>query len=375
MLNLLKTFLRYIIINFYSVSINNNSSKKALLCYIVHPYLKNDKTHPNAIEVKLMVDLMVSIGYSVRVVDYRKKYVNGSYDLCLGFGDAYEFVLKNKLAKKNILYSTGSPFPFQNKQTLLSLKRFLDRDHVSNFSDIINGLRFTENPWPLQLVSSDAIITIGNDFTRSLFCEYHNIVYTLPAVFYEPRQLFNFIENRDIKSAKKKFLWFGGKGSIHKGLDLCIDVFKELDADLYIAGNLSAEMSFFENELASIDNIKYVGFLSVGSESFYSLMQDCCYVILPSCSEGTATSILTVCGSAGLIPIISKECGIDMDDDVIAIEALDLKSLKKSVEFAINMTEDDIISKSISFHKKVNRNHTGENFTKKLNYALVDLEC
>lgn len=375
LLNQIKKVIKYVVVNFYSVSINTKAPKKALLCYVVHPYLKNNKVHPNAIEVRLIVESLTSNGYSVKIVDYRRKRIHGFYDLCFGFGDAYEFVLKKKLAKKNILYSTGSPFPFQNKQTLLSLKRFSEREYISGMSNAINGLRLTENYWPLQLVNSDAIITIGNSFIKSLFDEYNNNVYTLPAVFFESNRTVDLIKDRDIKTTKRKFLWLGGKGSIHKGLDLCIDTFKTVDAELYIAGDLSSEISLFKEEINEIKNIHYLGFVNVDSDRFYSLMKDCCYVILPSCSEGTATSILTASGLGGLIPIISKECGIDIDDNVIEIKALNLAEVKKSINKAISMTDEEILSKSVKNYNAIRLNHTKQNFIEKLNYAIIDLEC
>lgn len=375
MLKFIKAIIKYVVINFYSVSLNSSSSKKALLSYIVHPYLKNNKLHPNAIEVRLIVESLIANGYSVKIVDYRRKRIHGQYDLCFGFGDAYENVLQNKLAKKNILYSTGSPFPFQNKQTLLSLKRFLDSRFCVDVSNLNSSIRLTESFWPLQLVASDAIITIGNHFIKSLFDEYNKKVYTLPAVFYESNRKFDLIKDRTIKVAKRKFLWFGGKGSIHKGLDLCIDAFKTVNAELYIAGDLSSEISIFDKEINESNNIHYLGFINVDSDRFYSLMKDCCYVILPSCSEGTATSILTVSGLCGLIPIISKECGINMDDNVIEIKSLKLEEVKNSINKAISMTDEEVAKKSENIYNAIRLNHTRQKFTEKLNFALVELEC
>ena len=57
-------------------------------------------------------------------------------------------------------------------------------------------------------------------------------------------------------------------------------------------------------------NIKNVGYVVIKSEYFAQLASECCFVVLPSCSEGVATAVITGMNH-GLIPLITKETNIE----------------------------------------------------------------
>jgi len=116
---------------------------------------------------------------------------------------------------------------------------------------------------------------------------------------------------RDLNQSRKNFIWFGSYGAIHKGLDILIDVFKLLpEYNLFICGLDRREKNLFK---LNYKNIHDLGFINIKSKEFICLMDSCSYVILPSCSEGMATAVLT-CMNHGLIPIVTRECGIDLLD-------------------------------------------------------------
>ena len=50
----------------------------------------------------------------------------------------------------------------------------------------------------------------------------------------------------------------------------------------------------------------------VNGEQFYELARSCANVIHPSCSDGQAGSVVQ-CMAAGLVPLVSRETGIDVD--------------------------------------------------------------
>ena len=72
-------------------------------------------------------------------------------------------------------------------------------------------------------------------------------------------------------------------------------------------------------------NIHPEGLVDVYGEHFCRIAQMCAYMIMPSCSEGMAGSVLTAM-SAGMIPIVSRECGFD-DDDVIHLPNCELDTI------------------------------------------------
>lgn len=355
-------------------ALNNTAydRKSVLICYIIHPFFKKNRNHPNAIELSLIVNLFNSLGYQITVVDYRRKKIFGNYDLCFGFGDAFEYVINNNLSKKSILYSTGSPSFYQNSNSILAYKRFLNRDDSDKYINAAKYLRLTENTWPLQLVKSDAIVTIGNKYIENLFSIY-NKVYTIPSVFFKTVDYKCIIENRNYENSKRKFIWFGGKGVLHKGLDLCIEAFKYINAELYIVGNIDDEINIFSGDISNFNNIKYVGFVDVNSESFRDLLLMCSFSILPSCSESMATSVITLAGNGGVIPLITKECGFDFSSDLIEISSLNLNSVKESINHALSLTESQIKNMSYGIARYANDNHTEEKFSEMLRYAVKEI--
>ena len=51
---------------------------------------------------------------------------------------------------------------------------------------------------------------------------------------------------------------------------------------------------------------------------------------MPSCSEGVAGSVLTSM-SAGMIPIVSKECGFE-DDEVIHLQNCSMECIEEAIK-------------------------------------------
>ena len=83
--------------------------------------------------------------------------------------------------------------------------------------------------------------------------------------------------------------------------------------NLFIAGLRKEEEKYIK---LGAKNIYNIGFVNVNSEKFNELMNKCSFVILASCSEGMATSVLT-CMNHGLIPLVTKECGISLEEQFL----------------------------------------------------------
>lgn len=98
------------------------------------------------------------------------------------------------------------------------------------------------------------------------------------------------MKNKNYKDAKKHFLWFGSSRLIHKGLDLLLEIFKELpDLHLHVCGPINNELKFkdiYYEELYNTKNIHTYGFINIQSKSFKGIINKCAFIIFPSCSEG-----------------------------------------------------------------------------------------
>lgn len=161
---------------------------------------------------------------------------------------------------------------------------------------------------------ADAVVVIGNEFIRSTYLPYNPRVFTIdnstiPTMAPD-------LEHKDFASARRNFLAFPSAGLLHKGLDLILEVFAELnDLDLWVCGPLrsEAEHAFiraYRRELFYIPNIHSIGWVNIHSEQFIQLTDMCAALIFPSCSEAMASGVLT-CMGRGIIPLVSKETGID----------------------------------------------------------------
>ncbi|MBX2989876.1 MAG: glycosyltransferase [Bacteroidetes bacterium] len=84
-------------------------------------------------------------------------------------------------------------------------------------------------------------------------------------------------------------------------------------------------------------NIHPVGIIHTRSAEYADLVARCAFVVLPSSAEGQPGSVVQ-CMWSGLIPIVTKETGIDTkgigltfpDDELSSIEATILEASEKS---------------------------------------------
>ena len=176
--------------------------------------------------------------------------------------------------------------------------------------------------------------------------------------------------------SKPGFLWFGGAGAVHKGLDLVLDASSEIENDfsLDICGPLENEKDFFELYKPKIDkkNIIFHGMVDVESNEMQKLIDKNTFIILPSCSEGMASSV-TTCMQFGLIPVITKECGIDLGEHSILIEDLSISEVRKAMKNALSLSKDDLQRKKEQSIEFVNEINTPAKYEKEFSKAIKSI--
>ena len=325
--------------------------KKVLISYIVHPFRKGISFfHTNEQEVLKIAEVFDELGYVVDIYHYLYpiKPNFSEYSVIFGMGPLFEDAVKNKNSKTiYIYYATGSHFCYQNNAELRRIKQLYKRKKI-----LISPKRFAEHSY-YSYHLSDAIIVLGNDFTASTIRAFSNTpIYKLNASVYNLEEL-NKIE-RNIKLAKKNFLWFGSYGLVHKGLDICIDVFKQLPhLNLHICSPWEQDFfSVYEQEL-KLHNIFYHGFVNIKSKKFKNIIKNCLFIIFPSCSEGQSTSVLTAMG-VGLIPVVTKNVGIDIENKGFLINE-DIEDIKNKIMYIVNLddkTLNKLSQENISYISK-----------------------
>ena len=312
--------------------VNESSfSKRALFIYIVKPFLLKDSspkilTHQNARQCKQIASLLNEYEYIVDVVDVRNRKFRPSKD--------YDLVIRNKVFDSppesdaiKIYLATTMQHRIHNENLRRRHELLYERRGCR-----VKTRRIYPEAMP-YVEKSDAIIGFGNEFIMNTWRE----AFKAPAY---PFNNFGFreteflIDTKDFSMARRNFLFFASKSQMQKGLDLLLEIFpKHPHLHLYICSEFEKEEDFcacYYNELYRTPNIHPVGWVTVNSPKYNNLINKCAYVIHPSCSEGQPGSVVQ-CMYSGLIPLVTKEAGIDTEDFGIAFEDDSLEEIERVI--------------------------------------------
>lgn len=361
--------------------IRNGGSKRCLIVYIVDPILnqKGKKTHTNQLEICKLYEIFVEMGYGVDVIDFRdsrnfKRMDWSEYSFVLSIDDLNldKIYRKKNSSCKVIYFATGANFLWNNPADIASVEKVKKRFRRMGISvDSLKADRIYNENYKKSIYAFarlDAIWYMGNEWTKSTYNAYSVPMYQIKNTGFFSKENIKEIKIED----KKNYLWFGGSGMIHKGLDLCIQVFEKFpDLHLFVAGPKDNYWSLYE-QYFNLKNVSYEGFLDIQSDRYRLLCQRCMFAILPSCSEGAATSILSVM-HMGVIPMVSKETGIDVDSCGFVIER-SVESIENTIKCSQNLKVDKLIELSNNSIEYVAREHSMETYTRSIVEAARKME-
>lgn len=111
------------------------------------------------------------------------------------------------------------------------------------------------------------------------------------------------------------------------------------------------------------------GWVDIRSAKFKEIINRCIGIIYPSCSEGQAGSVVT-CMQAGLIPIVSKESGIDVYDFGILLQESSVEEIKKTISRISDLKTEIIREMSLKTWKYANKNHSREHYVFQFKKAI-----
>lgn len=327
----------------YSLSPLGAKQKRVLISYITASFTKPSKSfykHTNIWDSMLLIKYFVDKGFVIDIINFNSKYINqidNDYDIVLGFGEAFQFAKKKYINAIKILYLTEAPPSFVTLSYKSRIDYYKERHNKIPYCVNRQGV-YTDN----QLLNNDFMITLGNMYNwNNVKCDQSCVYSIYPSSFINSDYKFN----DKINHKKSGFLWFGSHGLIHKGLDLILDVFiDEPNLNLHISGANKKELKSIYNYDQS--NIKVYDFIDVSSNEFLELIEEVTWIIFPSCSEAASTSVLT-CMNHGLIPIISKECAIDISDDIgFYFDGYKLDDIHKMIQSVVNLSDETITKMS-----------------------------
>lgn len=351
----------------------SNRKKRALLIYIVKPFLLQDNDpqllrHQNARQCRQIAALLDEFGYIVDAVYRRDREFRPSkdYDLVISHGATDTFFTENilKIYLATTLCHAAHNKNLQRRHKLLSERRKCKVRIRRQYSTLM--------PYVMK---SDAIICFGNEF----------IVNSWKKVFKGPIYPFNnygfketefLLDSKDFLTARNNFLFFASGSQMQKGLDLLLEIFpKYPDLHLYICSDFKEEEDFcacYHRELYETPNIHPIGRVRVNGPEFYELVRKCACVVQPSCSEGQTGSVVQ-CMYSGLIPLVTKEAGIDMEDFGITFPDDSLAEIERVIVEVSRRSESWHREHSIKTRRVSEEKYSEDAFTTRWRDILTEI--
>lgn len=332
----------------------------ALMSYRIRSFVKERydnisyKRHSTAYETEKIASLLLEYGYQTDIIDYNNKKFRPKkkYSIVID-------VLSNleRLAPElpenciKIFHPCWCHWAFHNHAIFKRLNELRTRKGIV--------LKPTNLTIPnLSAEIADYITQRGEMCSAETY--QHTMRPTLP-VRHSSVYEYDWALKKDYEDSRNKFLWLGGYGLVSKGLDLVLDVFSKFpDYQLYVCGPIFKEPDFeaaFHKELYQTPNIHTLGFIDVGAEAFKNLAQKCIALIYPSCTELSSGSVITSM-HAGLIPVISKQSGVNVGNFGYILNTCSTQDIKNSISTIAATPLKNLIEKSRAAYHYARINHT-----------------
>lgn len=218
---------------------------------------------------------------------------------------------------------------------------------------------------------ADALTILGNEFTAGTYAFAGKPMVRVPI---SSPYLYPFPEGKDFEACRRRFLWFGSGGLVHKGLDLVLEAFAGLPGHhLTVCGPIARERDFelaFWRELYETPNIDTVGWVDVAGPAFRALAASTLGLVYPSCSEGGGGSAIN-CMHAGLVPVLSYEASVDVAPEYGRIlEESSVAGVRRAVKELSARPAGELEAMARASWRHAREHHTREGFAAGYRRAL-----
>lgn len=355
---------------------------RALLYYKTEEFflrgVMSNLAHPNNWESFQMAKTLNELGFIVDIIDRTAtlrdvEKLEDDYDLFIGLGAGdsgkhFIDIAKRLASATRVLYAMGPEPDLSNIITKKRHEEFLERFPGNEivYRRLINDVDINES-----MKHTEAIITCCNGWGIK---GYEKFGKQIERVWLSSHP--SLVTNEEEISHKEqdKFLYFGGNGNIMKGLPLAIEAFSHLpNLTLYIGAPTTEEdfNRIMAPMISRSPNIHFVGFMNVTGADFTRISKECGYVILPSSSEGCATSV-TTCMRRGLIPVVTEETGVDIRDFGYLLESIRMDYLVQRFDEIAKESREEFLRRSMATYIDSGK-YTRENFTKTFTQAVSNI--
>jgi glycosyltransferase involved in cell wall biosynthesis len=309
------------------------SRGNVLLSYILPPFLRKadepiSTAHNNHLESVLIAQAFQELGYAVDVIDFRNdEFAPTKPYAFFVSARTHLATLAPRLNRDciKIAHLDTAHFLFNNAA---AYARALALQQRRGFTS--NSIRIVEHN--LAVEACDYAAVLGGEFCMSTYGYARKPMFRLPVPTIGN---YTLDPDKDYDAARRSFLWLGSFGFVHKGLDLTLEAFYAApQLQLSVCGRLDLEQdfaAFYRRELYEAPNIHAVGWVDVAGPQFLGLAARSLAVVFPSCSESESCSVLT-CMRAGLIPVVTREAGIDVRDFGVLLPEPSVEAIREAVE-------------------------------------------
>lgn len=362
------------------VNLRTKSQKRgvALLSYLTAPFIqapgkKPSDPHTNYWECAEIARLLQKRGFDVDVINAsnttfipRKKY-----DVIIDTHQNLER-LHTLLPKHcvKIMHVTFAYPEFQNRAEEKRLESLFIR----------RGLRLPPHRFVAPSENAkyaDYLVGFTSETIEKSYKKFGKDIFPIPISVSET---YEFPNKKDFEITRSHFLWFGGGGAVHKGLDLVIEAFIKMPhLKLSLIGPAVWEKEFekvYEKELTSPNIKRYHrpqigtdGVIRVDDRKLIDIFNECATVIFPSACESASGSVIQAMHGA-LIPIVTKEASLSPEAPSIFIEEATPEGIKKAVEKFLALPVVDVRKMAEESWNFARRNHTKETFSEAYNNFL-----
>jgi len=365
--------------NFYenevvSLKPENEFKGSVLLSYIINPFLLKDgetvsNSHTHEWESLQIAKAFSLLGYAVDVIDYRNKTFIPKKDYSIFVAARTNFQRIAENLKKDclkIVHLDTAHWLFNNSSAYQRCLELQKRRCIT-----LENFKWVEPNWAIE--HADYATILGNQFTIETYRYVHKKIYRIPI---SACVTYPWTEDKNYEVCRYHFLWLGSDGLVHKGLDLVLEAFAEMpDYHLYVCGPINQERDFkkaYYKELYQTPNIHTIGWVDVDSSLFVEVAKKCIGIVYPSCSEGGGGSVIQ-CIHAGLIPIVSYESSVDVEDFGMILDNCSIGEIQLSVKRVSEFPVQKLKAMSQKAWEFARVHHTRENFAKEYRAVIENI--
>lgn len=357
------------------VSLQTSGAQKGnvLIAYVLDPFLRKEGepvsySHTHHIESLLIARTFLDLGYSVDVIDYRNRNFIPVKPYTF-FVSARTFleVIAARLGKNCtvIAHLDTSHFLFNNHAAYGRTLALRERRRIS-----CPSIRLIEHNKAIEFAHYGVVL--GNETTMDTYRYSNTRLYPLPV----PSPLTFPLPVKNYAECRNHFLWFGSSGFVHKGLDLALEAFCGMpDLHLHVCGPIDEDKDFcnsFRKELFHTPNIHTAGWMDINSPEFREITLKTAALVYPSCAEGQAGAVV-VCLHAGLIPIISRESGLSMEQFGVVLRDCGVETICQQVRRIASLPEDTLEQMTKNAWEYARRVHTEGNYAESYRAIMLDI--